>query len=138
MKNPLVFEDPLPTSIKNRFGRIFHWFKTNKVRRTISGYIFISPFILGVLFWVVIPAGIAAWLVFQDWNMIQPAEFVGLANIKRLFLEDPLFWKSIKITTIYTFSSVPLGLIVSFIMAMLINTNVKGLAFFRTASAARS
>jgi len=114
------------------FGRIVHWFKTPTGRNTVSGYIFISPFILGVLLWVVIPAGVAAWLVFQDWNMIKPAEFVGLANIKRMFFGDPLFWKSLKITTIYTFTSVPLGLIISFMMAMLINTKVRGLAVFRT------
>jgi multiple sugar transport system permease protein len=114
------------------FGRMVHWFQTPTGRNTVSGYIFISPFILGVLLWVVIPAGVAAWLVFQDWNMIKPAEFVGLANIKRMFFGDPLFWKSLKITTIYTFTSVPLGLIISFMMAMLINTKVRGLAVFRT------
>jgi len=121
-----------PSKGKSLPGRVIQWFKTPKGRRTVSGYIFISPFIFGVLFWVVIPAGIAAWLVFQDWNMIKPAEFVGLANIKRMFFGDPLFWKSLKITTIYTFTSVPLGLIISFLMALLINTKVRGLAFFRT------
>ena len=120
---------PKPTSF---FSRLIHWFRTPKGRRTISGYIFISPFIFGVLFWVVIPAAVAAWLVFQDWNMIKPAEFVGLANIRRMFFDDPLFWKSLKVTSIYTFVSVPLGLIISFFMALLINTKVKGLAFFRT------
>jgi len=129
-----TLELPESSSLKTDpfYRRFFHWFRTPKGRRTVSGYIFISPFILGVLLWVVIPAGIAAWLVFQDWNMIKPAEFVGLANIKRMFFGDPLFWKSLKITTIYTFVSVPLGLIISFLMALLINTKVRGLAFFRT------
>ena len=117
---------------KFQLGKIFHWFKTPKGRRTVSGYFFISPFILGVLCWVVIPAGVAAWLVFQDWNMIKPAHFVGLDNIRRMFFEDPLFWKSLKITTIFTITSVPLSLIFSFSLALLINTKVKGLAVFRT------
>jgi multiple sugar transport system permease protein len=132
MSTTLDLPNATPSKNKSLFRRILYWFRTPRGRNTVAGYIFISPFILGVLLWVVIPAGIAAWLVFQDWNMIKPAEFVGLANIKRMFFQDPLFWKSLKITTIYTFTSVPLGLIISFFMALLINTKVKGLAFFRT------
>lgn len=117
---------------QSTFSRFSKWFKTPKGRRTINGYMFIMPFILGVLFWVVIPAGTAAWLVFQDWNMIKDPTYVGLDNITRMFTGDPLFWKSLKVTSIFTFTSVPLGLIISFIMALLINTKVRGLAFFRT------
>jgi multiple sugar transport system permease protein len=121
----------LPQS-QSAFSRFLKWFKTPVGRRTVIGYMFIMPFILGVLFWVVIPAGTAAWLVFQDWNMIKPAQFVGLDNITRMFTGDPLFWKSLKVTSIFTFTSVPLGLIIAFLMALLINTKVRGLAFFRT------
>ena len=117
MSTTLDLSNPTPPESKSLFGRIVHWFQTPTGRNTVSGYIFISPFILGVLLWVVIPAGVAAWLVFQDWNMIKPAEFVGLENITRMFFNDPLFWKSLKITTIYTLTSVPLGLIISFFMA---------------------
>jgi len=132
MSTTLDLSSPPPSKNKSLFARILHWLRTPKGRRTISGYVFISPFILGVLFWVVIPAGVAAWLVFQDWNLIKPAEFVGLENFRRMFFEDQLFWKALKVTTIYTFVSVPLGLIISFSMAMLINTKVRGLAIFRT------
>jgi len=132
MSTTLDQSDSTPSKENSLFGRIVHWFKTPAGRNTVSGYIFISPFILGVLLWVVIPAGVAAWLIFQDWNMIKPAEFVGLANIRRMFFGDPLFWKSLKVTAIYTFTSVPLGLVISFFMALLINTKVRGLAVFRT------
>lgn len=108
------------------------WFKTPIGRRTVTGYIFISPFILGFLFWVLIPGLTAAWLVFQDWNMISPAEYVGLDNINRMFFKDKLFWQALKVTTIYTLASVPLSLVISFVLALLINTKVRGLAIFRT------
>jgi multiple sugar transport system permease protein len=100
-------------------------------RRAINGYIFISPFILGFLFWFLIPALVAVYLTFQDWNLIQPPEYVGLANIERLFT-DPLLPQTLKVTFVYTFLSVPLGLAFSFFLAMLINTKVRGIAFFRT------
>jgi multiple sugar transport system permease protein len=110
---------------------IIGWFKSIRGRRTIVGYIFISPFILGVLFWVLIPALTAGWLVFQDWNLIRPPSYVGLDNIIRMF-SDRFLRQSLKVTTIYTLVSVPLGLLVSFALALLIDTKVRGIAFFRT------
>jgi len=70
-------------------------------------------------------------LAFHEWNLISPAKFVGLGNFEKM-LSDKLFWQSLKVTSIYTFASVPLGMIVSFAMALLINTTVRGIAIFRT------
>lgn len=112
-------------------NRISHWLKTPSGRRAVTGYLFISPFILGVLFWVVYPAGMAAWLTFQKWNLINPPQYIGLDNFKTMAVE-PLFWQSLKVTTIYTVVSVPLGLTVSFLLAVLINNKIRGIAFFRT------
>lgn len=100
-------------------------------RRTINGYIFITPFILGFLFWFLAPALVAAFLAFQRWNLISPPQYVGLANIERLFL-DPILPQSLKATFLFTILSVPLGLVLSFCLAMLINMRVRGIAIFRT------
>jgi multiple sugar transport system permease protein len=119
------------SELQSPLGRFLHWFKTPGGRRTVTGYLFISPFILGVLFWVLYPAGMAAWLAFQDWNLITPSKYVGLKNFQTMF-NDKLFWQSLKVTSTFTFVSVPLSLILSFSMALLINTKVRGLAVFRT------
>ncbi len=100
-------------------------------RRILNGYIFISPFILGFILWFLIPALVAAYLTFHRWNLISPPQFVGLANIERLFV-DPLLPQSLKATFLYTVLSVPLGLVLSFFLALLINTKVRGIALFRT------
>jgi multiple sugar transport system permease protein len=100
-------------------------------KRTITGYIFISPFILGFIFWFLIPAAVALWLTFQSWNLISPPRYVGIQNIQRLFT-DPILPQSLKATVVYTFLSVPLGLLVSFFLATLINTRIRGIAVFRT------
>jgi multiple sugar transport system permease protein len=84
-----------------------------------------------VLLWVVFPAGMAAWLAFQKWDLITPAKYIGFGNFETMG-KDQLFWQSLKVTSIYTFVSVPLSLIISFSLALLINTKVKGLAVFRT------
>ena len=100
-------------------------------RRLLWGYFFITPFILGFFLWFFIPALVAAFLAFQNWNLITPPRFTGLDNFARLF-QDPLLPQSLKATFLYTFLSVPLGLVVSFLLAMLINTKMRGIAIFRT------
>ncbi|MEZ4709177.1 MAG: sugar ABC transporter permease [Caldilineaceae bacterium] len=105
--------------------------KTNLQRRTVTGYLFISPFILGFLLWFLIPALTAVWLTFTDWNLIRPPRYVGLDNILQLG-RDALFWQSLKVTTIFTLASVPVGLVVSFLLALLMNTRVRGISVFRT------
>lgn len=124
MTKTLEYPKPQP-------GGLLHWFKTPQGRRTVTGYLFISPFILGVLLWVLYPALMSAWLSFQEWNLITPAKFVGLKNFEKMF-SDKLFWKSLEVTSMYTFVSVPLGLVLSFLLALLINTKVRGIALFRT------
>ncbi len=99
--------------------------------RNITGYLFISPFILGFLFWFLVPAAVSLYLVFHHWNMMKAPEFAGFQNIQHLF-EDPFLGLSIKATVIYTLASVPAGLLVSFCLALLLNTRVRGIGIFRT------
>ena len=105
--------------------------RTPQAQRTIVGYLFISPFILGFLLWFLVPALTALWLVFQDWNLIRSPIFIGLGNVRKLF-DDPLFTKSLVVTTYFTAVSVPLQLVLAFLMALLLNARVRGIAFFRT------
>lgn len=131
MGNSINIAGSQPPQASSWFGRFFHFFKTPRGHRTITGYLFISPFVFGVLFWVLYPALMAAWLSFQKWNLITPATFVGLQNFDTM-VNDKLFWQALKVTWIFTMFSVPLSLMISFSMALLINTKVRGLALFRT------
>jgi multiple sugar transport system permease protein len=110
---------------------LVRWLRKPAGRRTIVGYIFIAPFMLGFLIWFLIPALTSLWLAFQDWNMIQPPKFVGLDNFRSMFT-DKLFWQALKVTTVYTAVSVPLGMVLAFMLALLMNTKVRGIAVFRT------
>jgi len=100
-------------------------------RQTVTGYLFISPFILGFFLFFIIPALTAVYLIFTRWNLIAEPQYVGLKNIETL-VKDGLFWQSLKVTSIYTLASVPLSLVFSFMLALLINTKVRGIAVFRT------
>ena len=100
-------------------------------RRNVLGYIFISPFVLGFLIWFLIPAGVAAYLTTQKWDLINAPEYVGTANIEQL-LSDPLLPQTLKATFIYTAVSVPVGLVFSFGLALLISNELPGISIFRT------
>lgn len=96
-----------------------------------DGLIFTSPFLLGVLTLWIGPMLYSLYLVTQDWNIITPPEYVGLRNFQRLF-EDPLVAKSLGNTAYFTFIGVPLQLIVAFVLALMLNQNVRGLSIYRT------
>jgi multiple sugar transport system permease protein len=107
------------------------WLSTQAARRTLLGYLFISPFILGFLLFFIVPALTAAWLTLYDWNMILKPVFIGLGNFRKV-IKDPLFYQSLKVTAAYAFLSVPLSLVFSFLIALLMNVRVRGIAVFRT------
>jgi len=110
---------------------IARWLRKPAARHNVVGYIFIAPFVLGFLFWFLIPALASLWLVFQKWNMIDPPEFIGLGNFGKL-LTDRLFWQALKVTTVYSAIAVPLGMVLAFLLAMLMNSKVRGITVFRT------
>jgi len=110
---------------------IVRWLRKPAGRRNVTGYIFIAPFILGFLLWFLIPALASIWMTFQDWNMIVPPKFIALDNFKKI-ASDKLFWQALKVTTVYTVISVPLSMVLAFLLALLMNTKVRGIAAFRT------
>jgi multiple sugar transport system permease protein len=67
------------------------------------------------------------------YNVLTPPQWVGLQNFSTMFSNDPLYWTSVSNTAYYVFFSVPLGLMVGLILALLLNQKVKGIGFFRTA-----
>lgn len=91
----------------------------------------ILPWILGFLIFQFWPILQSIYLSFTDYNILQPASFIGFENYKRMF-SDPLFYQSIKVTFQYVLTTVPLKLIFALFIAMILNMNLKGIAFYRT------
>ncbi len=98
----------------------------------MGGYFFIFPWILGLVMFTGGPIIASFILSLCDYDIVNPPNFVGLANYKRMFTEDPLFYQSLKVTSIYTFVAVPLGLVFSLMVAILMNRKIKGISLFRT------
>ena len=100
-------------------------------RKALQGYLYVLPWIIGILVFFLYPIIYSAYISFTEWRAAGPHIWVGLRNYQ-IMLRDPLLLHSLKITAIYTLLSVPLQLIVGIAMAYLLNQNVRGTRFFRT------
>lgn len=100
-------------------------------REEIVGWLFVTPAVLGLILWLAGPMLYSVWLSMTDWDLIRPPRFIGLSNFERM-IGDRLFYKSLWATLYYTAFHVPLTLILAFLVAMLLNTKTRGIAFFRT------
>lgn len=100
-------------------------------REAITGYLFTAPAVLGFLIWVAGPMLFSAWLSLTEWDLLSPPEFVGLSNYVAMF-QDDLFWQSLRVTFYFTLVSVPLFQVSALAVALLMNSNVRGISIFRT------
>jgi multiple sugar transport system permease protein len=98
----------------------------------IAGWLMASPWLVGILIWILGPFAAAAYLSFTDYDSLSRSKFVGLDNFQTMLGDDPLFWKSLRVTTLYAFVSVPLQIVLGLVLALLLNTRILGLAWFRT------
>ncbi|MDW8098249.1 MAG: sugar ABC transporter permease [Anaerolineae bacterium] len=97
-----------------------------------TGYALIMPWVLGFLIWTAFPIFASLYLSFTNYNVIQPPTWIGLQNYVRIFTKDIDFWPAIRITILYAFFSVPLGIAGSLLVAILLSTNIRGLGVYRT------
>jgi multiple sugar transport system permease protein len=94
-------------------------------------YLFISPWIIGFILFGAGPIVASALLSFTNWSLLSSPEWIGLGNYRRL-IADPLFFITLRNTLYYGLGSVFLGVIVGFLLALLLNQKVRGVALFRT------
>lgn len=105
--------------------------KQRERKDTIKFFLFISPWIIGFLIFILIPMGMSLYYSFTDWDVLTKESFVGMENYVGLF-QDPLFYKSLQVTGVYTVITVPLNVFLSLMVAMLLNMEGRFMAFFRT------
>jgi multiple sugar transport system permease protein len=97
------------------------------------GYLFISPWILGFLAFTLVPMVATLGFTFTNLNLSQekPVQFVGLSNYTRL-LNDHQVWESLGVTFKFALIALPVGVIVPFVLALLLNSRLlRGAGVFR-------
>ena len=101
-------------------------------RESIAGYLFLTPWLIGLLCFVVGPMIASAYFSFTNYDVVNTPKFVGFKNFIEIFSKDRLFWPSLMLTFRYAIIVVPLSLLGSLLAAMLLNQALKGTVIFRT------
>ncbi len=105
--------------------KIDHWSRKKPFRRKMylnrSLYLMMLPYMLGFTLFTIIPVIISLYLSFTSFNMLQTPSWVGFNNYLTLFLDDEIFITAIKNTLIIALITGPIGYMISFVFAWLIN-----------------
>lgn len=96
----------------------------NERRNLTTGLLFVSPWIIGFLAFMVYPFYETIRMSFTDYTGFGPYEWTGLENYRTLWSDD-LFWKVLGNTFFYTGLAVPVGVVAAMVMALCMNQNVK-------------
>lgn len=100
-------------------------------RDGIWAFLFIAPNLMCFVAFTVIPVIWAAIMSLTDWKIIGAPKWVGLSNYIELFTRDTVFSQVFSNTLIFMAVSVPVGMVLSLLVAMLLNTNIAGKRMYR-------
>ena len=95
-----------------------------------TAILFLIPNFLGFLIFIVYPVLKSLYISFFNWDGLGNAEFIGIQNYVRLFQDSTFrisFWNNIH----YTLVTVPLSIFLGILIALLMNTKIKGIQVFR-------
>lgn len=100
-------------------------------RENRSGYLFLAPWLIGLVFITIGPMIASAYLSFTNYDILSSPKWIGLDNYIQMFTADPRFLQALKVTFTYVWVSVPLLLVFALLLAVALNEGIKGLGFYR-------
>ena len=101
-------------------------------RRARAGRLFVAPNLAAVVVFMLFPLGFSLYMSYQQWDVFRPPKFVGLKNFHELFTSDPLFLIAIRNTVVFTLGTAVPTILISLVVAGVLNRKVKGIGIFRT------
>jgi ABC-type sugar transport system permease subunit len=102
-----------------------------KNEETIIGYAFVTPSIIFLGVFMIWPMFFSLFLSFTKWDLISPKiEIIGLQNF-RMMLKNPLFFKVLKNTFIFTLGTLLITMILALILAIVLNQRLRVKGFYR-------
>jgi multiple sugar transport system permease protein len=102
------------------------------LKNQLTGYFFISPFIVGFLAFTLFPVLASLYLSFTEYNLFTAPEWIGFENYTEMFFGDSKYWNSVKVTFYYVFAGVPLRLAFALFIAMILNRVSRVIGLYRT------
>jgi pectin-derived oligosaccharide transport system permease protein len=102
-------------------------------RDAVAGYVFLTPWLIGLMAITAVPMLYSFYLSFTNWDLISNSgQYVGFRNYVRMFTIDPDFWHSVRITFTYAIVAAPLKLAASLGVAMLLVRQRRGIGVARS------
>jgi multiple sugar transport system permease protein len=95
-----------------------------------TGVLFLLPWTIGFLAFTLYPMVVSFYYSFTTYHSKRAPEWVGLLNYSTMIADDK-FWISLSNTMYMVMIAVPLGLLASFLCAVLLNLKVRGQSFYR-------
>src|SRR5215510_4073518 len=92
-------------------------------RESLWAYAFIAPWIIGFIIFTIGPMLASLFFSFTEYDIVDPPRWIGVTNYVNLF-RDELFWHSLNVTFKYAVIALPLGLIFSYVIAVLLNQKI--------------
>ena len=106
----------------------------NRKRRDfLAGYLFLTPFLIGLFAFTLVPFIYSLYLSFTQYNILSPAKWIGFENFIKMFTEDEKFMTSFKVTVKFALTEIPLKLAVSLLVAVILSKSTKLTSFYRAA-----
>lgn len=99
-------------------------------RKALVVTTFLAPSLIALLAFSIGPMIGTLWVSLQEWNLIRPAEFVGLDNFRDLWHDDDA-WRALRNTIYYLVGYLPLVLVGGLALAVLVNRKLRGVNLFR-------
>jgi multiple sugar transport system permease protein len=100
-------------------------------RENLDGYVFILPWLVGFLGLTLGPMVASLYYSLTDYPLLSGAVWIGLGNYRELF-SDRLFPIALRVTFLYSVTSIPLSMALAMFLALLLNVRVRGILVFRT------
>src|SRR5438876_660673 len=100
-------------------------------RNILVGLAFISPWVIGFIVFTLYPLCASAYYSLCDYDVLSKPIFIGALNYRDM-VTDGVFWKSLSNTLYFAAFSLPLGMVLALLIALLLNQSVKGKGIFRT------
>jgi multiple sugar transport system permease protein len=104
---------------------------TTARREAIAFYLFISPWLIGLLVFLVYPLLSSLYYAFTHYELGGAPVWVGLDNFRQMFA-DPRYWNALKVTLIFALVSVPGITIAALGLALVLSQRIRGVRFYRT------
>ncbi|MFC0214020.1 carbohydrate ABC transporter permease [Paenibacillus chartarius] len=101
-------------------------------RNALWGLLFVSPWIVGFLWFQFYPLILSFYYSFTDSTVVKPGKFIGFGNYVKMISSDKDFLPSIKVTILYSLISVPVKLAFALFIAIILNMKSRAVNWYRT------